>query len=81
MNLMNLVKNNAVMFTRKYRIFINKHPGANLVLTLSGAAFFEGRWLKEGEACFKVRRIIPMRFQHFAIFYFQITINNYHYGL
>ena len=37
-----------------------------------------GQRLKEGGADF-TRGIIPMELRAFAISYFQITINNYHY--
>ena len=36
-----------------------------------------GGWhLNEGDAYFKVKEIIHMKFQNFVIFSFQITINN-----
>ena len=47
------------------------------ILKLQGAAVIEEQCLKEGGACFKLRGIIHIRFQNFAIFFFHIAINNY----
>ena len=40
-----------------------------------------GQCLKEGDPYFKVREIIPMKFQSSIMFYSQITLNNYHYDI
>ena len=41
----------------------------------------EGKRLKDGGAYLKVKGIIPMKFQNILVFFLQITVNNYHYGI
>ena len=56
-------------------------PGAYLVSKFQGETLIGGRRLNEGGTYFKVRGIIPMKFQNFVIFFFQVAINNYPYGM
>ena len=44
-------------------------------------ALIERRRLKEGGTYFKVRGVVPVKFQNFAILFFQITKNNNHYDI
>ena len=50
----------------------------NLISKFQSAALIGGRLLKEGSTYFKGRGNF-MKFQNFVIFFFQISINNYHY--
>ena len=69
-------------FTVLYSIFpLTSAPGALLILKLWGAVLIWWRWLKEGDTYFKVREIIHMKLQKFAIFSFEVTINNCHYDI
>ena len=52
-------------------------PVGYLISKLQDVAVIEEQRLKEGGAYFKLRGIIHIRFQNFAIFSFHIAINNY----
>ena len=56
-------------------------PGAYLISKLSGVALLGVRRLRVGGAYFKVRGIILMIFQIFAVISFKITINEYNYDV
>lgn len=56
-------------------------PGDFLMSKLESVTLIGALLLKEGDAYFKLRGIIHLKFQNFIVFSFKITLNNYHYGM
>ena len=65
----------------KYRISSHKRPRRLFSFEASNCGTYWKQHLKEGGACSKGRKIIHIKFGSFDFVSFQMTINNYHYGI
>ena len=72
----NILGENSFKIKNRYRISSNKGPVGYLILKFQGVALVGGQRLKDEGAYFKLKGIIHIKTQNFAIFPFQIVINN-----